>query len=101
MIKIENYISFISQRIIFNFRGGKLVDPSPEIVSERESELEKLSIQYGGDKGVDMTRFPQFKFGGTQFRLILYQISVTFIFKSYYKNCTCLHNNYTNVCTYS
>ncbi|KMQ97137.1 atp synthase-coupling factor mitochondrial [Lasius niger] len=43
--------------------GGKLVDPSPEIVSERESELEKLSVQYGGDKGVDMTQFPQFKFG--------------------------------------
>ncbi|KYM98130.1 PREDICTED: ATP synthase-coupling factor 6, mitochondrial [Cyphomyrmex costatus] len=42
--------------------GGKLVDPSPEITKERESELEKLSIQYGGGPGVDMTQFPQFKF---------------------------------------
>ncbi|KAL0105911.1 hypothetical protein PUN28_015972 [Cardiocondyla obscurior] len=42
--------------------GGKLVDPSPEITKERESELEKLSAQYGGGSGVDMTQFPQFKF---------------------------------------
>jgi len=42
--------------------SGKLVDPSPEITKERESELEKLSTQYGGGPGVDMTQFPQFKF---------------------------------------
>ncbi|XP_011154486.1 ATP synthase-coupling factor 6, mitochondrial [Harpegnathos saltator] len=42
--------------------GGKLVDASPEILKERESELEKLQIIYGGDKGVDMTKFPQFQF---------------------------------------
>ncbi|XP_011882585.1 PREDICTED: ATP synthase-coupling factor 6, mitochondrial [Vollenhovia emeryi] len=42
--------------------GGKLVDPSPEITKERESELEKLRTQYGGDAGADMTQFPQFKF---------------------------------------
>ncbi|KAL6267361.1 hypothetical protein P5V15_000436 [Pogonomyrmex californicus] len=42
--------------------NGKLVDPSPEIMKEWESELEKLSIQYGGGKGIDMTQFPQFKF---------------------------------------
>ncbi|XP_029670200.1 ATP synthase-coupling factor 6, mitochondrial-like [Formica exsecta] len=41
---------------------GKLVDPSPEIISEQQSELEKLNVQYGGGKGVDMTQFPQFKF---------------------------------------
>lgn len=42
-----------------------MVDPSPEITKERESELEKLSMQYGGGKGVDMTQFPSFKFEGT------------------------------------
>ncbi|XP_050446023.1 ATP synthase-coupling factor 6, mitochondrial [Cataglyphis hispanica] len=42
--------------------NGKLVDPSPEIISEQQSELEKLNVQYGGGKGIDMTQFPQFKF---------------------------------------
>ncbi|XP_011692287.1 PREDICTED: ATP synthase-coupling factor 6, mitochondrial isoform X1 [Wasmannia auropunctata] len=42
--------------------NGKLVDPSPEIIKERQSELEKLSAQYGGGEGVDMTKFPQFQF---------------------------------------
>ncbi|XP_018302206.1 ATP synthase-coupling factor 6, mitochondrial [Mycetomoellerius zeteki] len=42
--------------------GGKLVDPSPEITRERDSELEKLNMQYGGGPGVDMIQFPQFKF---------------------------------------
>ncbi|XP_077279984.1 ATP synthase-coupling factor 6, mitochondrial [Temnothorax americanus] len=42
--------------------GGKLVDPSPEITKERDSELEKLQEVYGGGTGVDMTQFPQFKF---------------------------------------
>ncbi|KYN13842.1 PREDICTED: ATP synthase-coupling factor 6, mitochondrial-like [Trachymyrmex cornetzi] len=42
--------------------GGKLVDPSPDITRERDSELEKLNTQYGGGSGVDMTQFPQFKF---------------------------------------
>ena len=65
------------QRIVFNLRGGKLVDPSPEIVSERQSELEKLNVQYGGDKGVDMTQFPQFKFDGMQFfYLYIYQTDI-------------------------
>lgn len=41
-----------------------MVDPSPEILKEQESELEKLNIQYGGGKGVDMTHFPQFQFVG-------------------------------------
>lgn len=42
--------------------GGKLVDASPEILKEQQSEIEKLNVQYGGDKGIDMTQFPQFKF---------------------------------------
>ncbi|KYN42981.1 ATP synthase-coupling factor 6, mitochondrial [Trachymyrmex septentrionalis] len=42
--------------------SGKLVDPSPDIIKERDSELEKLNNQYGGGPGVDMNQFPQFKF---------------------------------------
>ncbi|KAG5336592.1 ATP5J factor, partial [Acromyrmex charruanus] len=52
---------------------GKLIDPSPDIIRERDSELEKLNTQYGGDPGVDMTQFPQFKFVG---KLFIKQISV-------------------------
>lgn len=43
-------------------RGGKLVEPSPEIEKELKSELEKLERQYGGAPGTDMTAFPSFKF---------------------------------------
>ncbi|XP_063627836.1 ATP synthase-coupling factor 6, mitochondrial [Cydia splendana] len=42
--------------------GGKLVDPSPAIEKELKTELEKLEKQYGGGSGVDMTKFPDFKF---------------------------------------
>uniref|UniRef100_A0A1B6C1C8 Uncharacterized protein n=1 Tax=Clastoptera arizonana TaxID=38151 RepID=A0A1B6C1C8_9HEMI len=42
--------------------GGKLVDPTPEIERELKSELERVSKQYGGGAGVDMTKFPEFKF---------------------------------------
>ena len=42
--------------------GNKLVDPTPEIQKELTSELEKLSRQFGGGPGVDMTKFPSFKF---------------------------------------
>ncbi|XP_061721397.1 ATP synthase-coupling factor 6, mitochondrial [Cydia pomonella] len=42
--------------------GGKLVDPSPTIEMELKTELEKLEKQYGGGSGVDMTKFPDFKF---------------------------------------
>ncbi|XP_032677577.1 ATP synthase-coupling factor 6, mitochondrial [Odontomachus brunneus] len=42
--------------------GGKLVDASPEIMKERESELQKLRIQFGSDNGADMSQFPQFQF---------------------------------------
>lgn len=44
------------------FSGGKLVDPTPDISRELNTELEKLSKQYGGGQGVDMTKFPEFKF---------------------------------------
>ncbi|XP_063235385.1 ATP synthase-coupling factor 6, mitochondrial [Bacillus rossius redtenbacheri] len=42
--------------------GGKLVDPTPEIQKELQTELDKLAKQYGGGEGVDMTQFPTFKF---------------------------------------
>ncbi|KAK0159559.1 hypothetical protein PV327_010655 [Microctonus hyperodae] len=42
--------------------GGKLVDASPEIKKELESDLQRLATQYGGGPGVDMTKFPTFKF---------------------------------------
>lgn len=45
-----------------HFSGGKLVDASPEITHELKTELEKLSKNYGGGEGVDMTKFPDFKF---------------------------------------
>lgn len=47
---------------INHFSGGKLVDPSPEIERELKQEMDKLSKQYGGGSGVDMTKFPEFKF---------------------------------------
>ncbi|KAH0944499.1 hypothetical protein HN011_006030 [Eciton burchellii] len=40
----------------------KLVDANKEILAERQSELDKLAVQFGGDKGVDMSQFPQIKF---------------------------------------
>lgn len=49
-----------------------MVDASPEILNERQSELEKLSTQYGGGKGVDMSQFPQFKFTGMYLSKKLY-----------------------------
>ncbi|KAK0088686.1 hypothetical protein PV325_010954 [Microctonus aethiopoides] len=42
--------------------GGKLVDASPEIKKELESDLQRLATQYGGGPGIDMTKFPTFKF---------------------------------------
>ncbi|KAI4467114.1 cleavage and polyadenylation specificity factor family member [Holotrichia oblita] len=42
--------------------GTKLVEPSPAIEKELSSELEKAAKQYGGGPGVDMTKFPTFKF---------------------------------------
>ncbi|XP_070505769.1 ATP synthase-coupling factor 6, mitochondrial [Chironomus tepperi] len=42
--------------------GGKMVDATPEIQRELAQELDKLAKQYGGGEGVDMTKFPEFKF---------------------------------------
>nr|BAN20555.1 coupling factor, putative [Riptortus pedestris] len=42
--------------------GGQLVDPTPEIQREHAQELTKLAKQFGGKEGVDMTKFPDFKF---------------------------------------
>uniref|UniRef100_D1FQ50 ATPase coupling factor 6 n=1 Tax=Simulium nigrimanum TaxID=683695 RepID=D1FQ50_SIMNI len=44
-------------------KGGALVEPTPDIERELRAELEKLSKQYGGGGSVDMTKFPEFKFG--------------------------------------
>lgn len=43
-------------------KDGKLVDPTPEIMHELKQELDKLAKNYGGGEGVDMTKFPEFKF---------------------------------------
>ncbi|XP_063972946.1 ATP synthase-coupling factor 6, mitochondrial-like [Diachasmimorpha longicaudata] len=42
--------------------GGKMVDPTAETQREMKSELDRLATQYGGGPGVDMTKFPTFKF---------------------------------------
>uniref|UniRef100_A0A0K8TQT7 ATP synthase-coupling factor 6, mitochondrial n=1 Tax=Tabanus bromius TaxID=304241 RepID=A0A0K8TQT7_TABBR len=43
-------------------QGGKLVDPTPEIEKELKNELDRIAKQFGGGEGVDMTKFPEFKF---------------------------------------
>ncbi|XP_060536917.1 ATP synthase-coupling factor 6, mitochondrial [Cylas formicarius] len=42
--------------------GKKLVDPTPELQKELNQELEKVAKQYGGGPGIDLTKFPTFKF---------------------------------------
>ncbi|XP_055677978.1 ATP synthase-coupling factor 6, mitochondrial [Lutzomyia longipalpis] len=42
--------------------GGKLVDATPEVEKDLKTELERVAKQYGGGSGVDMTKFPEFKF---------------------------------------
>ncbi|XP_066147143.1 ATP synthase-coupling factor 6, mitochondrial [Euwallacea fornicatus] len=42
--------------------GKSLVEPTPELEKELKQELEKVSKQYGGGAGVDMSKFPDFKF---------------------------------------
>lgn len=44
------------------YRGGKLVDPTPDIERELKAELEKLAKVYGSDGKSDMTKFPEIKF---------------------------------------
>lgn len=46
--------------------GKSLVDPTPDLEKELTTELEKVAKQYGGGKGVDMTKFPSFKFEDPQ-----------------------------------
>merc|ERR1711953_397737 len=41
--------------------GGKLVDATKETEAALQAELDKVAAQYGGGKGVDMTKFPDFK----------------------------------------
>jgi Mitochondrial ATP synthase coupling factor 6 len=47
---------------VYRFSGGQLVDASPDITRELKQELGKLAGRYGGGEGVDMTKFPDFKF---------------------------------------
>jgi hypothetical protein len=63
-------MNFILERN-FCCRNEKLVDANKEILAERQSELDKLAVQFGGDKGVDMSQFPQIKFTGMYIYLIL------------------------------
>ncbi|CAG9836255.1 unnamed protein product [Diabrotica balteata] len=42
--------------------GKSLVEPTPELEKELKTELDKVAKQYGGGQGVDMTKFPSFKF---------------------------------------
>lgn len=39
-----------------------MVDATPETERELKSELERIAKQFGGGAGVDMTKFPEFKF---------------------------------------
>merc|ERR1712226_720020 len=42
--------------------GGKMPDASKETLDAIAMELEKVAAAYGGGAGVDMTKFPDFKF---------------------------------------
>ena len=48
----------------FRSSGGKLFEASTEIQKALEDELSRLEKQYGGGKGVDLTKFPTFNFKG-------------------------------------
>lgn len=43
-------------------RNGGLVDATPETERELKNELNRIAKQFGGGEGVDMTKFPEFKF---------------------------------------
>ncbi|XP_076331018.1 ATP synthase-coupling factor 6, mitochondrial-like [Tachypleus tridentatus] len=43
-------------------QGGGLVDASPDTQKQMKEELEKIEIQYGGGKGIDLSKFPTFNF---------------------------------------
>ena len=52
-----------SSKIAFYFhRDGGFVDPTPQSQNELKTELDRIAKQYGGGAGVDMTKFPEFKF---------------------------------------
>ncbi len=36
------------------------VDATPQVEADLATELDKVAKQYGGGKGIDMTKFPQF-----------------------------------------
>jgi F-type H+-transporting ATPase subunit 6 len=46
--------------------GGKLVDSTKETEDMLQNELDKIAKNYGGGKGVDMTKFPDFKWEDPQ-----------------------------------
>merc|ERR1712211_27786 len=41
--------------------GGKFVDATKETEADLKAELDKVAKAYGGGAGVDMTKFPDFK----------------------------------------
>lgn len=47
-------------------RNGALVDGTPETERELKSELTRIAKQFGGGDGIDMTKFPDFKFAEPQ-----------------------------------
>lgn len=52
----------ITKSIVVFHRDGGFVDPTPQSQNELKTELERVAKQYGGGSGVDMTKFPEFKF---------------------------------------
>lgn len=52
----------ITDAVFIFCRNGGLVDATPETERELKSELERIAKQFGGGGGVDMTKFPEFKF---------------------------------------
>lgn len=48
-----------------------MVDPTPHTQMQLKSELERVATQYGGGPGVDMTKFPTFKFEGKKKKIKL------------------------------
>lgn len=43
------------------------MDATPTTEKQLQQELDKVARQYGGGAGVDMTKFPAFKFEGKIF----------------------------------
>lgn len=49
-------------RLATRFIGQLFVDATPSIEKEYKDEISKAERHYGGGKGVDMKKFPDFKF---------------------------------------